>query len=262
MTTYKQLTLQDREKLFIHKAEGLSLRAIAKRLGKSHSTLSRELRRNPSNLEFSWYQPYEAQKKYQERKSRPSHSIILKHWQLHRYVYTHLRERWSPEIISGRLPIDHPELSISHETIYRFIYARDSSLIQYLARRRSRRRKRFLSRRPQSVPIPNRISIDLRPDLVNQRSQFGHWEADSMVSRSNTFSFHVLLERKSRFVKISKIPANNSTVVASTIVSRLFDHPSFARRSITYDNGPENYLHSHVNYSLNSQSFFCYPYHS
>jgi IS30 family transposase len=261
MNTYRQLTLEDREQLFIYKAQGWSLRNIATKLGKSHSTISRELRRNWSTLEPSWYQPYEAQKKYRQRKLRPPSSKILKHWELERYVYTHLRERWSPEIISGRLPIDHPNFSISHETIYRFIYAKDPSLIPYLARRRSRRRQKY-SRKPQSLPIPNRVSIDQRPLTINQRLQFGHWESDSMVSRSNRTSFHVLLERKSRYIKISKIPANNSMVVASTIVSRLFDNPSFARRSITYDNGPENYLHSHVNYSLNSQSFFCHPYNS
>ena len=262
MTTYKQLTLEDREKLFIFRTQGLSLRAIAQKLGKSHSTLSRELRRNHSALEPSWYQPYDAQNKYRKRKFRPSNSILLKHWRLHHYVTSHLRLRWSPQIISGRLPLDHPEFSISHETIYRFIYSQEPSLISFLARRHKRRRQRAFPRKPHALPIPNRISIDQRPALINQRTQFGHWESDSMVSRNNTTAFHVLLERQSRYVKISKIPANNSTVVAATVVSRLFDHPSFARRSITYDNGPENYLHSHVNYSLGSQSFFCHPYHS
>jgi IS30 family transposase len=262
MDTYKQLTLEDREKLFIYKTQGLSLRSIAKRLGKCHSTISRELKRNHSDLEPAWYQPYDAQKKYKRRKFRPSNYKILKHWDLQRYVDFHLRQRWSPEIIAGRLPLDHPELFISHETIYRFIYAKDPSLIPYLARRHSRRRKRFLSRRPKSLPIPNRIGIDQRPDFINHRTQFGHWEADSMVSRSNTSAFHVLLERKSRYVKITKIPANNSNTVATTIISRLGDHPTFVRRSITYDNGPENYLHSRVNNVLASFSFFCHPYNS
>ena len=261
-TPYKQLTLDDREQLFIHKVNGLSIRQIAQKLGKSHSSISREIKRNSSDRTRDLYQPYVAHDHYRKRKFRPSVLKLESNWKLRWYVRTRLQWHWSPEIISGRLPLEHPDLSISHESIYRYIYARDLSLITFLPRRHTKRRKKTYPRSPRALPIPNRIFIDQRPDLINQRSQFGHWEADSMVSRQNTTAFHVLLERQSRFIKISKIPANNSSLVSSAIISKLQDHPSFVRKSITYDNGSENVLHSKINQSLNAQSFFCNPYHS
>lgn len=262
MNTYKQLTLDDRENFFLLKGQGLSLRQIALKLGKSHSTLSRELKRNTHDPTLKWYQPYTAHDLALKRKSRPSNYKLIQNLPLRHYVFRYLKEGWSPELISGRIKIDHTNLSISDESIYRFIYSKDHSLIPYLARRRSKRRKKHFPRSPHPLPIPNRVSIDQRPELINQRMEFGHWESDSMVSRQNSVSFHVLVERKSRFVKISKVLANNSSQISSAIISRLQDHPSFARRSITYDNGSENFLHSRVNHFLGSQSFFCYPYHS
>ncbi len=158
--------------------------------------------------------------------------------------------------------MDLPHYSISYEAIYQFVYASTRELIPFLPRRHSKRRKKDFPRKPKKLPIPQRIFINERPHEINSRRQFGHWEADSMVSRASKTSLHVLLERQSRLLKITKIPANNSKYVQAAILHRLTHQPSEMRRSITYDNGSENIHHATINHYLKTKSYFCNPYHS
>jgi len=172
-----------------------------------------------------------------------------------------LKLGWSPELIAGRLRSDHPNFSISHETIYQFIYAEAKHLIPLLTRRYKRRRKKA-SRKPRPSPIPNRILISQRALEANQRLEWGHWEADAVVSKASKVSLNVLVERKSRLVKVTKILQNNAAYSSQAVIRRLRAQPKEARRSITYDNGSENYYHQDVNRALKTSSFFCNPYHS
>lgn len=256
------MTLEDREQIFLLKVRGFSLRAIAKELAKSHSTIVRELKRHRFRGLPSHYHPYRAWEEAVKKKRRAARRPLLKHPLIEDYAREKLKRGWSPEQIAGRLPQDYPGFSISYETIYHWIYSRAKPLIPFLARRHGRRRKKCFPRKPRPLPIPYRTGLGERPEEANQRLEWGHWEADSMVSRASRTAFHVLVERKTRLVKMTRIPANNSMWVREAIVTRLASQPSEARRSITYDNGPENYGHYLVNEDLGCRSFFCAPYHS
>ena len=261
-THYKQLSFNQRANLFVLKLQGMSLRSIARRLGVHHSTLSREFRRNRSRSFPHHYHPHRAHQKSKARKRRAGVRPRLKNPVIRDYVIRKIKLGWSPELIAGRIAMDLSHYSISYEAIYQFVYAYEKKLIPFLTRRHSKRRKKDFPRKPKKLPIPQRIFINERPHSINSRRQFGHWEADSMVSRASRTSLHVLLERQSRLLKITKIPANNSKYVQAAILHRLTHKPNYVRRSITYDNGSENIHHATINYSLKTKSYFCNPYHS
>lgn len=259
---HNQLTLDEREQISILKASGKSFREIGVLIGKHASTVSRELKRNSFQaFGFRAYGPARAQINAQKRKSKAARRTRLKNQFIRDYVTQKLKIFWSPEQIAGRIRLDHPQLSISHEAIYQYIYKDNWTLFPFLARKHKRRRLRFNYKKPQG-PIPARTWISQRPEAINQRLEFGHWEADSLVSRANTVSLHALVERKSRYLKITKILKNTSFCVRNAIVRRLSQLPKSSRRSITYDNGFENTEHLSINRELKSQSFFCNPYHS
>lgn len=260
---YKKLTFEQREAISILKASGKSLRMIASIIGKHHSSISRELKRNKTSiLGLPHYSPLQAQKKARKRKSSASRKTRLRNPLIRDYVTEKLKLFWSPELIAGRIRIDHPGLCISHEAIYQFIYQEAWELFPFLVRKHKRRRLRFNHHKPRHLSIPNRTLIDQRPESINQRSVFGHWEGDSLVSRANSVSIHALVERKSRYLKLTKILRNSSDCVRNAIVRRLSPLKKSFRQSITYDNGSENFAHREVNNILQTQSYFCNPYHS
>lgn len=262
-TTYKHLSQDQRVSLLVLKLQGMSLREIAKSLGVHHTSLSRELKRNRYNKPFPHhYHPRRAHERSLSRKQRAGTRPRLKNPLIRDYVFQKIKLGWSPELIAGRISRDLPRDSISHEAIYQFIYSSEKKLIPFLARRHSRRKRKAFPRTPKKVPIPERVLINERPPEINSRRQFGHWEADSMVSRASRTSLHVLLERQSRLLKITKIPANSSKYVQAAILHRLTHQPSKMRRSITYDNGLENVHHLTINRYLKTRSYFCNPYHS
>jgi len=260
---HKKLSLEEREKIAVLRACGKSLRQIAVLIGRHHSSLSRELRRNRSGIFYSrGYWPAQAQIKAKKRKSYASRKPRLRNPQIRNYVAQKLKKFWSPELIAGRIRLDLPGLHISHEAIYQFIYQDAWELFPFLARKHKRRRLRFNHKKPQYLAIPNRTFISHRPQPINQRTEFGHWEADSMISRANSVSLHALVERKSRYLKLTKILRNSSACVRNAVIRKLSPLKKLARQSITYDNGSENSNHLEINQQLKTQSFFCNPYHS
>jgi IS30 family transposase len=259
---YTHLTLKDRERIALLKATGKSLREIAKGLSRSPSTISRELKRNKFNFhKRKVYFPAQADFKAHKRKIASGKRRRLKNEFIRSYVIENLKDRWSPEIIAGRLKDQFPDHSICHEAIYQFVYEEAWHLFKFLPRKRKRRRMKFYYRKPQT-DIPGKVPISKRPQQIDNRSEFGHWEADSFVSKASTVAGHINVERKSRFSQLSKIPRNSSRAVRHTLIAKLEDLPVHARKSITYDNGKENTLHQSINRKLGTQSFFCNPYHS
>jgi len=259
---YKRLSLFEREVLAIGMAKGKSLRDIAKELGRHHSTLSRELtHHHPPKLRET-YSPCASNDIAQVFRRRAGRKRSMDNGTIRQYVEIKIREGWSPELISGRLSIEHPGLSVSHETIYQYIYEEADYLVGYLARRHKFRRTKKPYRREKRSPIPNRISIDRRPEVINERKNFGHWESDSIVSSKSERALNVLVERKSRKVMITKLSNRKSATTTAVISSRMICLPVSARRSITYDNGFENRLHETINHQLKTNSFFCNAYHS
>ncbi len=188
----------------------------------------------------------------------------LKNEEIVSYVRSKLKEGWSPEQISGRLPIDCPGLSISHEAIYQFIYSfgwrRCKELSMYLRRKHWRRRKKTIERKCRRPKILNSISIEERPADIETRRQFGHWEGDTIVSNKSTGSLSCLVERKSRLLILTKVKRRTADVVANAIIKRLGAFPEHARRTLTLDNGGENAAHEKLTTSLNLKCFFAHPY--
>jgi len=259
--TYKQLTADERDKIAIFMARGFNLNNIARMLGRNRSTISREIRRNGA-AKYKSYTPHAAEARSKLRKSAANTHPRLKNIFIRDYVHQKIKDGWTPEIISGTLKKEHPENSISHESIYQYIYADALELKKYLPRHYRVRRKRKAKKTGSVENIPGRVGIDLRPEKINDRSEFGHWESDSMVSRQSHAALVVQLERLSRYVKIKKVIANKAEPVSSAIIQNLTDIDTSFRKSITYDNGKENVKHQDVNQALGISSYFCNAYRS
>lgn len=257
---YKHLSLEEREKIAIYKAEGKSYRAIARLLDRDRTTIGRELKRNKKGKDR--YLPITANKYAKQRKHESGKKYRLKNDYIRRIVHRCLNIFWTPEQIAGRLSIDHPGYSISHEAIYQYIYCEAPQLIKCLAKKHKRRFQKTRSKKKDKTKIPNRVSILKRPEEINLRQVFGHWEADSIVSSQSKSIFNVLYERISRYTIITKLGNKTAHLTQRAIKLRLEEFPDYARESISYDNGTENALHEDVNKYLGAVSYFCEPYHS
>lgn len=258
---YNQLRIDEREQIMLLRSHGKTVREIGWAIGRSHSTVVRELNRNRVSEGFTDYQAHQAEWRARRRKRLSGCRERLGSPSLRSCVRDLVRAKWSPELISGRLRLGEGPW-VSPETIYRFIYEEDRGLIPYLARGHKRRRRRVSGRRHRKTHIPDRTGIEDRPSAVNDRREFGHWESDSMVSRSSKAALNVLVERKSRYMNLTFLPGKTSIHTRRAIVGRLSEYPGEVRRSITYDNGSENVEHGRVNVKLGTRSYFCNPYRS
>lgn len=241
--------------------EKLSQREIARRLGRSNATISRELKRNRSLSYVSTWYPNIAEKKYKIRIRNRGQRSRLKNLATQSYIIDKLKLGWSPEIIAGRLRLTEEVETVSHESIYQFIYKEASDLVQYLPRQHKNRKKKY-PKRKQPSQFEQRNKINERPESINNRSEFGHWESDSIVSLRQKPGCNVLVERKSRLVKITKLSSKTAQVTLNAIIKKLKLMPHDFVKSITYDNGSENTKHEIVNQVLGCNSYFCAPYHS
>ena len=263
---YTQLTLQEREKIFVLRARGKTATEIAGVLGRHKATISRELRRNRAPT-YNRYSAHSANRRSTQRNKRRGRRPKLANKALRQHVTKMLlKEQWSPEIIAHCLSSDIPGTQLSHETIYKFIYASDNpkrrELIQALTRQHCKRKRRGYSRKHCKTHIPSRCSIKERSAVVFQRARFGDWEADTMVSRKSLAAVAVVLERKSRYAKLAKLKRKSAGRMRSAINRRLGRLPKHMRQTITYDNGSENTEHLLVNECLGTKSYFCEPFHS
>ena len=255
----RYLTDWERDLIALYKAQGISHYCIAEKIGRDRRTVDREVARN------SWKGKYLAcmagylanlrKRKAGERTKRMDRPEIRK------YIVDKLKIRWSPEIISEIIKRSHLGFTISTETIYKFVYDNSIDFSEYLIRKHKyrRRKNRYSKRRDR---IPNRVSINKRSDTINNREEFGHFESDSVVSKQNNAGLNVLVERKSRYTLITKINDQSSETTCKAIIGCLSEIPSEKCRSITYDNGSENFKHQEINDILNMVSFFCDSYKS
>jgi IS30 family transposase len=258
MKTYRHLSLQERERIAVWRGCGLSLREMASKLGRQPSSLCREINRNRAG---NGYWPTPAHQSAQDRERNSHKRMRLKSQLLRAAVEEMLPKGWSPELIAGRLSREHPEWSrISHEAIYQWIYAERPDLIGYLLRAHPKRKKRWKTS-ARKMRIPERVSILQRPTSISRREEPGHWETDLVVG-SGRSALQVLVERASRYSKVDKIPNKTAFESRHALQRLLRPLPARLRRSITYDNGPENIEHHLLNRDLSMRSWFCEPYHS
>ena len=260
--TYNHLSIEERDILAVLKSQGNSLRQIATVLNRSPSTLCRELKRNAPPVHSGYYLAHKAQARAEKRKHETHRRKRLKNDFIRGYVEKHIHLGWSPELIAGRLSIEYPEQSISYEAIYQWIYQDAMHLNSLLVRAHRRRKHRGYSRKHKKSHIPDRISIQERPATVLKRRQIGHWETDTISCRKSYQAVQVSVERKARYAKLAKLKAKTSRAMSVALIKRLCQYPPQLRRSITYDNGPENAEHIRTNKVLGTASYFCEPFRS
>ncbi len=241
----------------------MGVKRIAKILDRSHSSITRELRRN--SFQGKHYVAIHAHHKAVSRKSQAnSHPKITTTRWLEKYIRLKLVGGWSPEQIAGRLELDYGKPVVCHETIYDYIYQEtipENDLREYLTQHHKKRRK-WSGRRVHRGQIIRRVSIHLRPKMIDSREEFGHWEADTVEGKAHKDGLHTTLERLSRFylaLKISRIASEESVTAQKRIFTKL---PAFSRLSVTHDNGRENHLHYQLVDELGIQTYFADPYSS
>ncbi|MBL7045905.1 MAG: IS30 family transposase [Parcubacteria group bacterium] len=216
---YQHISIEEREKIQELLWKGISIRSIAKELGRNTSSISREINRNKSPVKNT-YTPRIAQVRSDTKKKSRGRKERLKNDRIRSYVVTHLKMKWSPEQIAGRIHIDLKE-TISHEAIYQYIYnqihrngygyvkPQHEDLRQYL-RRRHKRRQRKGMRKSHCTPHFNGVSIENRPKIVDRRTRIGDWETDTVESCKGKVGVNTLLERKSGLYLISKLKSKRS----------------------------------------------------
>jgi len=243
--SYTHLTEKDRYVISHLRLAKFSLREIARRLGRHHTSISREIKRNRSKYcpdAVYWYQY--SQPVADKRVHQARHFRKQKHLSLVKYVKERLRLDWPPEAISARLKLDYPgdkRMRISHETIYRWAYldaSQNGDLHTHLRRRHKKRRrqKRYGSGRRF---IPGRVSIDQRPPIVETRERFGDWEGDTMEGAKGTGGIATHVERKSRYLVAAKLADKKAASMNTQSIKAFWRIPRKMRQTLTVDNGKE-----------------------
>jgi len=257
---HTKLTAQERDMIAVWIGGGVRLREIARRLERSVSTISDEVKRN------TWqghYVAIHAQSVADRRKVAARKRHPLKDRVTYAYVLEKLEGGWSPEEIAGRLKRKKGEPVICHETIYRFIYTeenKEKKLFEYLPRKQKKRKKQN-GRTVHKSHIPDRVSIHQRPEEVNKRMVFGHWEGDTVEGKGKKDGIHTEAERVSRLFAAVKVVAITSEETARAQEKIFAPLPEKARQSTTLDNGRENHLHMKLK-DINMRTYFADPYSS
>lgn len=263
--SYVQLTSGERYVIYHLKLYRLSLREIARRLGRHHSTISRELRRNGPRSPRAVYWHEAAQQQAIERRRVPRHRHKYEHSALVRRVERCLRQQWSPEAIAGRLRLDYPDdlaMHVSPETIYRWVYrdaAQGGSLFLCLCSRHKRRRRQRRYGSGRGL-IPGRLSIAERPALVGSRQRFGDWEGDTVEGAQGGGHIASHVERKSRYLLAEKLANKTAKAMATASILTCRRIPQTLRKTLTLDNGKEFARFKDIEKATGLRIYFADPY--
>jgi len=271
---YGHLNLTERVEIYSLREQGKKLKEISDILNRNIGTISRELKRNKSRCDFK-YLPTKANENAIRRAIKQRTKAPLKNPEIYLYVREKLRnENWSPEIISGRIKIDKPHLSICPETIYQYIFNKGKrhKLWRFLEQHHKKRRVksgRKVEKQYCGSRIPGAVSINMRLKRANNRSQVGHFETDLMEGkRSQRTALSVAVDRKTRHTSLGKVKNKTALEKQKVLTSQLKSLESLKKsdkpivRSVTADNGSENTNHSEISKDLGIRFYFCHPYHS
>lgn len=260
----RALSLIEREEISRALAEGVSLRAIARRLGRAPSTISREITRHGG---VARYRAAVADQRSWERARRPKPCKLAGSPELRALVASKLADQWSPEQISGWLARTYPgehALQVSTETIYRslFIQARGvlrKELTAHLRTRRTMRRSKSATRNGQGRGrIVDAISIRERPAEAVDRAVPGHWEGDLLAGAANSH-IATLVERQTRYLMLVKVAGKDSATVVDALASEVQMLPAQLRASLTWDRGMELAEHVRFTVATDVDVYFCDP---
>jgi len=259
-----RLSLAEREEISRGAASGESLRAIARRIGRAPSTVSREIARNGGRRR---YRACRADGAAWDHSRRPKHAKLARCPQLRAVVEAKLTLRWSPQQIAGWLPRAFPddaEMRVSHETIYLSLFVQSrgalrKELTRYLRRGHTTRRPLGHSISNGQGQLRGTLHISQRPAEAEDRAVPGHWEGDLVCGKRMT-AFATLVERHSRFVMLVGLPhGHRADVVADAISQRITALPQQLRRSLTWDQGKEMADHARFSVDTGVAVYFCDP---
>ena len=254
---YTHLTQSERYQIGILNKAGHDQSEIARVMNRHASTISRELRRNRGQRSYRPKQAHEfSRARLQACENGPR--ISEQTWA---FVDERLSELWSPEQICGRLK-ERGLPSVSHEAIYQRIYAdkRNGGTLHRTLRCQKTRKKRYGGRERRGT-IPNQVSIEQRPAIVNSRKRFGDWEGDLVIGAGWQQALVTLNERKSRYCLIAHVPFKTAQAVSDTMISVLRPFAACVH-TLTTDNGKEFAQHERIAKKLDADFFFAHPYAS
>lgn len=258
------LHLSEREEISRGIARGNSIRAMAAYLGRSPSTISREINRNGG---YHRYRATQADEAAWDRARRPKPCKLACYPALRRVVAAKLKLTWSPQQIAGWLKRTYPgeeHKQVSHETIYRSLYIQARGVLkkelqQYLRSQRAIRRSKQHSMKQEGLgQITGVVSISERPASVEDRAVPGHWEGD-MLEGSNKSYIATLVERQTRYVMLVKLKSKDTETVISALIKHAKKLPNELYKSLTWDRGKEMAAHKRFTLATDIKVYFCDP---
>ena len=255
MKHYKQLTSEQRYQISGLKKAGLNQSQIADEVDVHKSTISREFRRNKGRRGWHPKQAQELRDERQKNCANAQRHSLLEWTEVERLI----RQDMSPEQASQRLALEGG-LQISHESIYLHIYAdkrRGGDLCRHL-RCQKPRRKRYASGQERRGTIKNRVGIDERPVIVEQKSRIGDWEGDTVIGKNHRGALVTLAERKSRYILAAQVPDKHASGVTAAVTRLLRPHRGKCY-TMTFDNGKEFAEHETIAAELDADVYFGPP---
>jgi len=262
---YKHISSEERALIMINDQQGISASETARVLGRHRSTISRELRSQPKGK----YCATNSAESYQQRRRLSQKPYKLLHNQrLSDTVHTMIQERqWSPEQISETLKLDYPDdpsMHVSHETIYRHIYAMPKnelrkSFVTHLRQSKARRGRRRKTTSFSTIQVLESQTIHQRPKEIETREIAGHWEGDLIIGALNRSAIGTVVERKTGFVFLSKVNSKSAQDVSEGFINQFKKIDEFLRLSMTYDRGSEMAQHALISKELKLDIYFADP---
>jgi len=258
------LTLAEREEISRGIVNGLSLRCIARQLGRAPSTISREINRNGG---LGHYRANQADKAAWDRAHRPKPCKLALQPTLKRIVATKLKMDWSPRQIDGWLKRHYPldeNMHVSHETIYRSLFIQARGVLKkelqltLRSQRAIRRSKHYSIKNKDLGQICNTVSIRERPASVEDRAVPGHWEGDLIAGSDNSY-IATLVERQTRYVMLVRVEARDSETVINALIKHAHKLPTELYKSLTWDRGKEMAEHQRFTLATDIDVYFCDP---
>jgi len=267
---YQHLNLLEREEISRGLVLRQSLRAVAKRLGRSTSTISREVnQRNNGRFGYRAFQAEKAAAKRYKNHYALKIKRIDQRTELKNYILRKLKLRWSPEQIAQNLKKEYPDdktMNVSHETIYTYLYLLPKGelrkeLLSYLRQKRAWRR----TKRKNNIiganrgKIPGMISIEERPKEVEDRIIPGHWEGDLIIGAKQQSALGSIVERTTRLVILVPLKARDALTIRRAFAREMKSLPKQVKRSLTYDQGSEMTEHKLFSKNTKIKVFFAHP---
>lgn len=262
--SYRHFSIEEREIIAIRLAEEENPTDIGKELGRHHSSVIAEIRRNSVR---GTYYPARAQARADTRRSESKSPWRMEDPKVIEYVKERLKLRWSPEQISGRMKKDHPDdesMRVSHQTIYHWIYDGEpngGAWRAFLRQSGKKRRKRYGTSEKRGQ-LKNRVDIDQRPAEVDLKQRIGDWEGDTVEGAKGSGYLATMVDRKTQYLVVGHSKTKQARTVRRVIERSFRRHGDLPCETITLDNGKEFAEHEKLGENLDADVYFAKPYHS